>query len=402
MTNAEAVALGQNVLTPNSKQQPVVLVRGKGIHVWDGDGRRYLDMIGGIAVTPLGHGHPAVTEALREQSERIWHTSNVFYNEPALRLAEKLRELSFARRVFLCNSGTEANEAALKIARRYHHLRGDTQRVEVVSFTGSFHGRTLGSLAATAQPKYHEGVGPLPPGFRYLPFGDLDALRAAVNDKTAAVICEIVQGEGGLQTAPKGFIEGLRRICDDKGALWIDDEVQSGLARSGTLWAYEAEGVRPDIMTLAKGLGNGIPVGAMLASEEVGRALTSGSHNSTFGGNPLACACALVVIDVITKEKLWEASAQGGEYLRGRLAELKRRLRKDAVQLREIRGRGLWVGAEIDGLAAPIIDRCRELGMLVNAAGDRVVRMAPALTIEHTHLDEAVDLLERALRPSTA
>ncbi len=398
MTNAEAASLAGRVLTPNSKQQPIVLVRGKGVHVWDGDGRRYLDMIGGIAVTPLGHGHPAVKEALFAQAERIWHTSNVFYNEPALRLAERLCALSFAERAFLCNSGTEANEAAIKVARRYHHARGDGGRVEVISFYGSFHGRTLGSLAATAQPKYHEGVGPLPPGFVYLPFGDLDVLRKAISNKTAAVICEIVQGEGGLREAPKGFMRGVRELCDANGALWIDDEVQSGLARSGTLWAYEAEGVHPDVMTLAKGLGNGIPIGAMLASEEVGRALSAGSHNSTFGGNPLACSCALAVLEIVMSEKLWEASTQGGDYLRGRLSELRRRLGGDSVSLTDVRGRGLWVGIELAGAAAPVIDRCRTLGMLVNAAGESVVRMAPALTIEHSQLDEAADIFERSLR----
>jgi acetylornithine/N-succinyldiaminopimelate aminotransferase len=399
MTNAEAVLLAQRVFTPNAKQQPIALVRGRGVHVWDADGRRYLDMIGGIAVTPLGHGHPAVAEALSAQADRIWHASNVFFNEPALRLAERLCDLSFAERVFLCNSGTEANEAALKVARRYHHLREDSERVEIISFQGSFHGRTLGSLAATAQPKYHEGVGPLPPGFVYLPFGDLEALRHAVTEKTAAIICEIVQGEGGLREAPKGFIEGVREICDERGALWIDDEVQGGLARSGTMWSYETEGVRPDIMTLAKGLGNGMPIGAMLATEEVGRALSAGSHNSTFGGNPLACSCALAVLDVIVGQKLWEASMHGGEYLRGRLSEVRRRLEGDAIAITEVRGRGLWVGVELASPVAPVIDRCRDLGMLVNAAGERVVRMAPALTIEHSHLDEAADIFERALRP---
>ena len=320
MNNAEAVTLGHQVFTPNYKQQPVVLVRGQGVFAWDGDGKRYLDMIAGIASLPLGHCHPAVVAALRAQADTLWHTANTFFNPGSLQLAERLCALSFGQRVFLANSGTEANEAALKAVRRYHYSRGDKARTEIVSLEGSFHGRTLGSLAATAQPKYHEGIGPLPPGFRYIPAGDLTALAGALTKTTAAIIAETVQGEGGVRPLPRGYFASLRELCDKAGVLWIDDEVQAGVGRSGALFGYELEGVTPDVMTLAKGLGNGIPIGAMVATAAVGDALQPGTHASTFGGNPLACACALAVLDVIVKDKLWEQSAHGGEYLRGRLS----------------------------------------------------------------------------------
>jgi len=394
MNNLDAVGLAHKVLTPNYKQQPIALVRGQGVFAWDADGKRYLDMIGGIACLPLGHCHPEVVEALRKQAEQIWHTANNVYNAPSLALAERLCELSFGKRVFLANSGTEANEAALKAVRRYFYARGERERTEVVSLEGSFHGRTLGSLAATAQPKYHEGIGPLPPGFRSIPYGDVDALKAALTPRTAAVIAEIVQGEGGVRTPPRGYFAKLRELCDQAGVLWIDDEVQAGVGRSGSLFGYELEGVTPDVMTLAKGLGNGIPIGAMIASEAVGNALIPGTHASTFGGNPLACACALKVLEVVLRDKLADASAHGGEYLMGRLSEARRRRKGD--EIREIRGRGLWVGVDVDS-AAKVVSRCRELGMLVNLAGERTVRFAPALTIEHSHLDEAAAIFERAV-----
>jgi acetylornithine/N-succinyldiaminopimelate aminotransferase len=334
-----------------------------------------------------------VVEALKQQAERIWHTANNVYNEPSLKLADRLCQLSFGKRVFLANSGTEANEAAFKAVRRYHWARGDKERVEILSLQGSFHGRTLGSLAATAQPKYHEGIGPLPAGFRHLPYGDEAALEAALTPRTAAVIAEIVQGEGGVRIPPRGYFTKLRELCDRAGALWIDDEVQSGIGRSGALFGYEIEGVTPDVMTLAKGLGNGIPIGAMVASEAVGEALVPGTHASTFGGNPLSCACALKVLEIVVRDKLSEASAHGGEYLMGRLSEAKRRSKGD--EIKEVRGRGLWVGVEVEN-AAEVVNRCRKLGMLVNLAGERTVRFAPALTIEHSHLDEAAAIFERA------
>ncbi|HUB09818.1 MAG TPA: aspartate aminotransferase family protein [Myxococcales bacterium] len=394
MTNADAVAAGHRFLTPNYKQQPIALARGEGLYVWDADGRRYLDMLGGIATCALGHCHPEVKAAVRAQLDLIWHTSNGVYNLPSLALAERLTRLSFGKRVFFCNSGTEANEAAIKLARRFHFAAGHPERVEIVCAHGSFHGRTLGALAATGQPKYHQGIGPLPPGFVFVPHGDPAALRQAVGSQTAAVLIEAIQGEGGVRMAPKGYLAELRKVCDAAGALWLADEVQTGMGRTGSLWAYEHEGVTPDVMTLAKALGNGLPVGAMVASEKVGEALTPGTHASTFGGNAVACAAACAVLDIIERDNLLESCRHSGEYLAGRLHEVKRRL---SGRLVEIRGRGLLWGVELDKEAAPVIARCRELGMIVNAAGERVVRFAPALLVEPAQLDEAADILQRAL-----
>jgi acetylornithine/N-succinyldiaminopimelate aminotransferase len=394
MNNAEAVERGHQLLTPNYKQQPIALVRGEGLYVWDADGRRYLDMLGGIATCALGHCHPWVIAAVELQLKQIWHTSNGVYNLPSLALAERLCRLSFGKKVFFCNSGTEANEAALKLARRYAYSQGNAERVEVVAAEGSFHGRTLGALAATGQPKYHVGIGPLPAGFSFVPYGDLEALRHAVGPRTAAVIVEAIQGEGGVRVAPKGYLAGVRRICDEVGALWIADEVQTGMGRTGTLWAYEQEGATPDLMTTAKALGNGIPIGAMIASERVGPALSPGTHASTFGGNPIAAAAACAVLETIEREGLLEACRVAGEYMMGRLHHLKRGLDGRIV---DIRGRGLLWGVELDGDAAPVVARCRELGMIVNLAGERVVRLAPALLVEPAQIDEAQDILGRAL-----
>ncbi len=394
MNNAEAVALGQKLFTPNYKQQPIALVRGEGLYVWDADGRRYLDMLGGIATCALGHCHPWVIAAVEAQLKQIWHTSNGVYNLPSLALAERLCKLSFGKRVFFCNSGAEANEAALKLARRYAFSKNQPERVEVVAMEGSFHGRTLGALAATGQPKYHKGIGPLPPGFSFVPYGDLEALRKAVGSRTAAVIVEAIQGEGGVKVAPKGFLAGVRHLCDEVGALWIADEVQTGMGRTGTLWAYEQEGATPDILTSAKALGNGLPIGAMIASEAVGVALAPGTHASTFGGNAVAAAAACAVFDAIERDGLLEACRNGGEYMMGRLNHLKRELNG---RITDVRGRGLLWGVELDVEAAPVVARCRELGMIVNLAGERVVRLAPALLVEPTQIDEAVDILGRAL-----
>ncbi len=394
MTNAEAVDLGKRVFTPSYKQQPIELVRGEGARVWDADGRRYLDMLGGIATCALGHCHPKLVAAVEGQLRRIWHTSNGVYNEPSLRLADELCRRSFGKRVFLCNSGAEANEAALKVARRFHFSKGAPERVELVCAQGSFHGRTLGALAATGQPKYQQGVGPLPAGFSFVPYGDVEAVRQAVGPRTAAVMLEAIQGEGGVRVAPRGYLAEVRKICDASGALFILDEVQTGVGRTGTLWAHEQEKVVPDVMTLAKALGNGLPIGAMVATEAVGSALTPGTHASTFGGNAVACTAALALLRTIDEEGALENCRRSGDYLEGRLHELQRRV---GARVAAIRGRGLLWGVELDGDAASLVARCRELGLIVNLAGEKVVRFAPSLLIEPADLDEAVDLFGRAL-----
>ncbi len=394
MTNEKAVELGRRVLTPNYKQQPIALVRGEGTRVWDADGRRYLDMLAGIATCALGHCHPAVLAAAQAQLHRIWHASNGVYTLPSLQLAEALVRRSFAKRLFFCNSGAEANEAALKLARRFHFASGAPERVEVVCANGSFHGRTLGALAATGQPKYQQGIGPLPPAFVHVPFGDLAPLRAAVGPKTAAVLLEIIQGEGGVRVAPPGYIAGVRRLCDERGALWIADEVQTGMGRTGTLWAHEQEGVTPDIMTVAKALANGLPIGAMLATEKAGVALTPGTHASTFGGNPVTCAAAIAVLETIDREGLLPACREAGEHLKARLIDLKERV---GGRIADVRGRGLLVGVELTSEAAPVIARCRELGLIVNLASEKVIRFAPALLVTRAEIDEAASILARAL-----
>jgi acetylornithine/N-succinyldiaminopimelate aminotransferase len=390
--NEEIAARAAKVLFANYKQQPIALVRGEGCYVWDADGKRYLDDIAGIAVSALGHAHPRLVAALEAQAHRIWHTSNIVYSEPQVELAERLTRSSFADRVFFCNSGAEANEAALKLSRRHHRDHG-RDRFEIVAFENSFHGRTLFTVTATGQPKYWKGFEPLVPGVFHAKYGDLASVEKLLSPRTAAILVEPVQGEGGVRPAPRGFLKGLRELADRNGCLLIFDEVQTGVGRTGTMWAYEQHGVTPDVMTLAKGLGGGIPIGACCAREELALALVPGTHASTFGGNPLAAACASVVLREL-EEGLLDRARIAGEYLAGRLHEMARR---HPGQVTDVRGAGLLMGVELAGDAAPVIARCRDLGLLVNAAGERVVRMAPPLVIEHVQIDEAVGILERAL-----
>lgn len=373
----------------------LVIDRGEGVRVWDVDGNEYLDFLAGIAVSALGHRHPRLVRAIAEQADRILHVSNAYYSEPQVRLLEQLTDASFADRVFLCNSGTEATEAAMKLARRYQRVvRGEVERFEFVSMKKSFHGRTLASITATGQPKYHAGFEPLVPGYSYADFNDLDSVRALVGEKTAAVIVEPVQGEGGVRPADPEFLRGLRNLCDEAGALLIYDEVQTGVGRTGDLFAYQGYGVTPDIMCLAKGLGGGIPIGAMLATEQVFCGFERGSHASTFGGNPLACAAASTVLEVIEEDGLLEnVRARGAELVAG-LREIAGR--HEVVV--DVRGRGLMVGAQCAGDAAgKIATRCCEQGLLVNTAGGDTVRFVPPLVITSDDVSEALRRFEAAL-----
>ncbi|HWV38775.1 MAG TPA: aspartate aminotransferase family protein [Vulgatibacter sp.] len=392
--NEELAARAQRVLVGNYKQQPIAVVRGQGVHVWDADGRRYLDMIAGIATVGLGHCHPKVQAALEAQSRQLWHASNVVYTEPQIQLAERLCESSFAERVFFCNSGAEANEAALKLARRCQRDRGE-DRYEIIAFENSFHGRSLFTVTATGQPKYWEGFEPMVPGVEHARFGDLASVEALIGPRTAAIIVEPVQGEGGVRPAPKGFLKGLRELADRHGLVLIFDEVQTGMGRTGTLFAYQQHGVEPDVMTLAKALGNGIPIGAMCTKASFAKALVPGTHASTFGGNPLAAACAVVVMNELASGVL-ERGRIAGEYLGARLDDMARRLGPEKVV--EVRGAGLLRGVQLPHEAVATISRCRELGMIVNAAGTHTVRFAPPLVVEHVEIDEAVAILEQALR----
>ncbi len=393
-TNAEWMARGQKVLLANYKPQPITLVRGQGCHVWDADGTRYLDMIGGIAVTALGHNHPRIKAAVQAQLDRLWHTANIVWNEPSIELAEKLVANTFADRAFFCNSGAEANEAQLKLARRWQRERGQ-DRFEIIAFHTSFHGRTLFTVTATGQPKYWKGFEPMVPGVLHATFNDLASVEKLVGPKTAAILVEPVQGEGGVLPADKAFLQGLRKLADDVGALLLFDEVQTGMGRTGTMLAHEQFGVAPDACSLAKALGNGLPIGAMLCTEKVAGALVPGTHASTFGGNPLACAAAAAVVDELTTGGVLERAKIAGDYLEARLADMARRLGDRVVTTR---GMGLLRGVVLPIDAAPIVTKCREAGLLVNAAGEKTVRFAPPLIVDHVQLDEAVAILEGVLK----
>ena len=391
--NKQLAEQAKEVLVGNYLPQPISLVRGEGCYLFDSEGRRYLDLMGGIATAALGHCHPKVVQALEDQAHAVWHVSNLFGSEPKIRLAEKLVAHSFADRVFLANSGAEANEAALKLARRYHYDRGDP-RPEFLAFEKSFHGRTLFTVSATGQPAYWEGFEPLGEGFRFAPFGDLDAARALVSARTAAILVEPVQGEGGVRPSPPGFLEGLREIADEAGALLIFDEVQCGMGRTGKLFAYEHSAITPDLMTLAKALGNGIPIGALCATKVCSDVLVPGSHASTFGGNPLAAACATAVMTELTSGGVLENAQLMGEHLAHQLRSLAKR---QANRVVEARGVGLLQALECRAPVAPVIDRCREDGVLVISAGANTLRFAPPLIIEAAQIDEGIDVVEKAI-----
>ncbi len=381
-------------LLQNYRQQPIVLDRGLGAQVWDIEGKKYLDLLGGIATCALGHCHPEVVAAVKAQLDKLWHTSNVFYTVPQIELAKKLTAASGLDRAFFCNSGAEANEALFKLARHVQKDRGNPERFEIICFDNSFHGRTLATVAATGQPKYHKGFEPLPAGFLHVPYGDIAAVRKAVSPKTAGVIVEPIQGEGGVRLAPDGFLKALRSLCDELGLLLLIDEVQSGMGRTGVMFAYQHDKILPDGISLAKALGNGLPIGAMLCREELGKSLPSGSHGSTFGGNLLAATAANVAVSIISRPETLEMVRGKGEHL----------MRKaQAIQLRHpekvaaVRGRGLLLGIEIKGEAAALVTRCREGGLLVNLAGERTIRFAPPFTATIAELDEGIAIFEKAL-----
>lgn len=392
MTSHDIIARNERYLFPVYPRTPLALVRGEGCRVWDADGKEYLDFFSSTVVTNLGHAHPRVTAALIDQARKILHVSNLHHSAPQGELAELLCEHSFAQRVFLCNSGAEANEAAIKLARSFGaKARGG--RFEILSMLGSFHGRTLATLTATGQEKVRVGFEPLPGGFRYVPLNDLAALRAATSENTVAILLEVVQGEGGVVPATVEYVQGVRQWCDEQGLLLIFDEVQTGLGRLGTFWGYESVGVEPDILTVAKGLGNGVPIGAMLARQEVAEAFGLGAHGSTFGGNALACAAAVATVRALLEDGVLENAREQGEYLGARLRDLQ----QNCKRVRDVRGRGLLWGVELDGPGAPVVDQARELGLIVNATADRVIRLAPPLVVARSEIDQAVELLVEVL-----
>jgi predicted acetylornithine/succinylornithine family transaminase len=391
----QLIASGRKLLINNYGRAPIVMSRGEGCVLWDVDGNRYLDMTAGIAVCILGHGHQGLAQAIAEQAARLHHTSNLYFIEAQIRLAEALAKRAFAGKMFFCNSGAEANEAALKLARRYQAVvRGKPQRVEFISFEHSFHGRTMGALSVTGQAKYRQGFGPMVSDVRFIPFGDAEAARAAISERTCAVIAEPIQAEGGINLPPPGYLQELRRLCSERGALLIFDEIQTGVGRTGTFYAFEREAMVPDIVTLAKGLAGGVPMGAMLASDEVERAFEPGTHASTFGGNPLACAAALYIQQAIDEQNLLTQCKEAGAHLGSALSRLAERRRP---KTRGTRGRGLLQGLVLDGEAGPVVQKARDRGLLLSVAGGSVVRFAPPLVVGKDEIDEAVAILDAAL-----
>ncbi|KAF0804350.1 acetylornithine aminotransferase [Alcanivorax xiamenensis] len=384
--------MSEQFLIPTYARQPVAFVRGEGVWLYDEQGKAYLDAVSGVAVCNLGHCHPAVVQAIREQSERLMHTSNLYRIPVQERLAERLCQLAGMDKVFFGNSGAEANEAAIKLARLHARRRG-VEKPVVLVMEGSFHGRTMATLSATANQKVQEGFGPLLEGFRRLPYDDLDAVRAAADDNVVAVLVEPVQGEGGVNAASPGYLQGLRELCDQHGWLLMLDEIQTGNGRTGTYFACQAERIRPDVLTTAKGLGNGFPIGACLVSGAASDLFGPGNHGSTFGGNPLGCAVALAVIDTLQSGVL-EQVRDKGETLRARLREALSGL--SLVQ--EVRGQGMMVGIQLDRPCGELVDRAREAGLLINVTAGSVIRLLPPLIMSNAERDQLVDTLSTVLQ----
>ena len=400
-TQADLIALADQVLVKNYRQQPIVLERGRGCEVWDREGKRYLDMTAGFAVCGLGHCHPGFTARVAEQLGKLVHVSNLYFNDQQILAAQAIAERSFAKRVFFCNSGGEANEGALKLARRYQAVvAGAPQRTTIVSTLGSFHGRSFATVAITGQAKYREGFGPLVGPVEMIPYGDLEAATRVLEQRVACcLIVEPIQAEGGIVVAPPGYLAGLRRLCDDTGTILIFDEVQTGVGRTGRWFGHEHDNVFPDVMTLAKGLGGGVPIGAVACNDKAAQGLAAQPggavpHASTFGGNPLACAAALAVLEILDTEGLIERVAQAGQYLGGQLAELVAEFPGHAI---DARGRGLLRGIAVSGAPAQVVAKCRERGVLLSVAGDKVVRFAPPYIVERAQLDEAVHAVRAVL-----
>ncbi len=372
---------------------PLALVKGRGCTLYDDQGRAYTDFIAGIAVCNLGHAHPKLVAAMTAQAETLWHVSNLFYTRPQAELAAWLTLNSFADRVFFANSGAEANEAAIKIARKYFKDQGAPERFRVVSMKHSFHGRTMATLSATGQEKVRKGFDPILEGFDFVPFDDLEDLSCMIGPATCAVMMEPIQGEGGVVVPDAKYISQVRRLCDEKGCLLIFDEVQTGIGRTGKMFAYEHFGVTPDIMTLAKALGNGLPIGAMLATEKVAAAFVPGAHATTFGGSPLVAAVALKVLQTLAEEDIIARAEEMGKYLMEKLQRLKQR----HASIEAVRGKGLMVGVQLSGPGGAVITACREKGYLVNCVQDTVIRLAPPLIISRAEIDGLIQCLDEVL-----
>lgn len=392
MTNNDIAERGQKVIMNTYGRFPLAPVKGKGSYIWDADGKQYLDFIGGIAVCALGHCPDELQQVIRQQAAQLWHVSNLYWIEPQVRLAEKLVQISGLGRAFFCNSGAEANEAAIKLARKYFYRQQEPGRNQIIVFNDSFHGRTLATVTATGQKKYQEGFAPLPAGFVYADFNRLVSVEQLISDETAAIMLEPIQGEGGVHPADTIFLNSLRRICDREGILLIFDEVQCGVGRSGKFMAYQNYGVQPDIVTMAKGLGGGFPIGAMLAAEKVAGGFAPGDHASTFGGNPLATAVADKVVELVSDTAFLDNVNKMGGYLRQSLESI-----KDA-RIISVRGQGLMLGVEFDRPVSGLVTLCMSNGLLLLGAGANVMRFVPPLNINEKEINQAVNIFKKSLQ----
>ena len=386
--------LYEQVMLPNYAPADFIPEKASGSSVWDKNNKKFIDFGGGIAVNSLGHSHPKLVSALNEQSKKLWHLSNYISNEPAINLAKQLTDLTFADKVYFSNSGSEANEAAIKMARRYHHEKGNG-RDEIIAFNNSFHGRSLLNISLGASDNHRKGFGPLPAGIRHATYNDLSSVKALITAKTAAIIIEPVQGEAGVVPAKQEFLVGVRDLCTQNGVLLIMDEVQSGVGRMGNLFGYMAFGIEPDILTSAKGLGGGIPIGATLTKNDIASSMSVGSHGSTFGGNPMACAVADKVIEIVSNPNFLQEVKEKETLLVNKLEGVS----KKHQAFREIRSSGLWIGCELNnnGEVNELLDRCYESGLIAVSAGTSTLRFAPALNISEDEISEGIERLEDAL-----
>ena len=393
MNTEEIIEIGNKYVMNTYGRLPMALVKGEGIKVWDADGNEYLDFVAGLAVTSLGHCHPAVTEAIAKQARTLMHCSNIYYIEPQVKLAKLLVENTDLDRVFFCNSGAEANEGAIKLARKYAKQHLGSGKYEIITAINSFHGRTLAAITATGQPKYQQGLEPLPAGFKYVPFGDIEALKEAIGPHTCAILLEPVQGEGGVNVASQEYWDQVQELCREEGLLLILDEVQCGLGRTGKFLTYMHYGLKPDIVTIAKALGGGFPIGAMMATEKVAASFQPGDHAATFGGNPLASAAGLAAMNTILNEGIISNTEKVGNYFKDRLKEL---MAKYPV-ISEVRGLGLMLGAQLTVPGAGVVSYCQKKGLLINCANGNVLRFIPPLIITEEDVDQVVALLDDAL-----
>jgi acetylornithine aminotransferase/acetylornithine/N-succinyldiaminopimelate aminotransferase len=383
--------LSEKYVAHTYARYPILLTKGKGTRVWDLEGREYLDFVSGLGVCSLGHCHPRVVKAIQDQAERLIHVSNLYYIEPQIRLASLLCEHSFADKVFFCNSGAEANEGAMKLARKYAKGKMEGDRYEIITMERSFHGRTLATLTATAQEKFHKGYSPLMPGFKYVPFNDIESVRKAIDSKTCAIMLEPIQGEGGVNCPSEGYLKALREICDERRILLILDEVQVGVGRTGKLFAYEHEDMEPDMLTLAKSLAGGVPIGALLIKKGIAESFEPGDHASTFGGNPLATATGVAALTAVLEEGMLENCQKVGSYFLTRLEEIKRKF----PFIKEVRGKGLILGMELKMEGGPVVIEMMKKGFLINCTMGDILRFLPPLIVTREEVDQVTEALEQ-------